>query len=259
MNLQIRTRDNMTKALTDLSIEQAIKREGGALDLDIIERSFTPGAVFNGERRFASNTLNISLTITKDTDAAFRELVNDALYYASAAEYIEDTDNELRTRVEFINYKTNPSNTKGTVNRYETIDLSFKRLDSFWEDTVEQTQSSSGSDFTMTINNSGYYDTPPVFEIATTSLCELIQIFITDPVRGIEIQDLVFGNNTELDDYIINNVTGEALLGDDLLNRNDRIRGGSGFFDFPVGSFTLNLIFAVSVSVTVKWRRRFFI
>lgn len=262
MNLQIRTRDNIVFNFLLNTASQTYTRSGNSLDLDIIEKSFTPGAKINGNRRLASKNFEISLQLfngaTEDDDT-YREKYNDIAYYASRAEYIEDTDNNTRMRVELENVNDRAQDPATSVLRSGWADISFIMLDPFWEDTVEQVINSSGTEFTLAINNSGFIDTPARFEIATSSICELIQIFITDPVRGIEVRDLIFGSTATLDDYVIDNNNGKVLLGDDSINRNSRIASGSGFFYFPVGNFTLNLKFSVAITIAIKYRRRFFV
>jgi len=259
MNLQIRTRDNTVFNFKARTKSIQVIRETGDIDLDIIEKSFTPGALFSGDRRAQSKNIGFSFLIGKKTEAEYRQEYNDYVNYASRAEYIEDMDHDIRIKVEFLSHIDRPTSETGTILGTGRVELSFKILTPFWEDLTEITNNVSGTEFTTAINNSGAAETPAKFEIATTSLCDLIQIFITDPVRGIEIQDLAFGSDSTLDDYIINNETGEALLGDDEIDRTSRISNGSGFFDFPIGNFTLNFKFSVSVNVAIKYRRRYYI
>lgn len=259
MNLQIRTRDNLVFNIKQRTEDIRVTRGIGSIDLDIIEKSFTPGAVFNGERRSISKSITLSMLITKQAEADYRQEYNDYVNYASRAEYIEDTDNDIRVRVELLSHIDKPTYETGTILKTGRVDLVFKVLSPYWEDLNETEVTGSGSEFAKLINNSGAAETPAIFELSTTSACELIRIFITSPSRGIEIQDLAYGTSSTLYDYIINNETGQALLGDDQIDRTRRISSGSGFFDFPVGSFTLNFKFSVSVDVTIKYRRRYYI
>ena len=236
-----------------------LQRDSGNIDLDIIEKSFTPGALFTGDRRAESKNITFSCLIAKELEADYRQEYNDYVNYASRAAYIEDLDNDTRINVEFLSHVDVPTNETGTILGAGRIEISFKILTPFWEDLTEIEENVSGTEFTTAINNSGAADTPATFEIAATSLCDLIQIFITAPVRGIEIQDLAFGSSADLDDYIINNQEGQALLGDDQIDRTSRISNGSGFFDFSVGNFTLNFVFSSAVTVVIKYRRRFYI
>jgi hypothetical protein len=260
MNLQIRTRDNLTYDISDIAGEKIDFRRGETnLNLDLVEKSFRNGAILIGERRIESKELDIGIELFDDDDTNFRQEFNQFCYYASQAEYIEDTDNSIRTKVEFLGFGDNPYQSQGTVNRGGYCDLKFRQLTPFWEDTTVQTDTDTGTDLTFNINNSGYLDTSATFTITASALCESILIYISDPVRGIEIQDLSFGYDSTLDEYVINNEDGTALLGDEGYNRNDRIRGGSGFFDFPVGNFTLNAEFPVSCQMDISWRRRYFV
>ena len=260
MNLRIRTRDDLTYNISDLSNNKIDFRRGStSLNLDIVEKSFRNGAVLIGERRIASKELSIGIELHKPADSDFREEFNQFCYYATQAEYIEDTDNNIRTKVEFIGFADNPYLTQGTVNKGGYVDLKFRQLTPFWEDLTAQTATDTGTDLSIVINNNGFLDCPAIFTVTASALCSLVLIYISDPVRGIEIQDLSFGDNATLDIYLINNEEGTALLGDEQYNRNDRIRGGSGFFDFPVGTFTLVAEFTVSCQLDISWRRRYFI
>lgn len=260
MNLQIRTRDNLTYDLSDISNKKIDLRRGETLlNLDIVEKSFRNGGVFIGERIIGTKELSIGIELFDDNDSDFRSAFNNFCYYASQAEYIEDTDNSIRTKVEFTGFADSPYASQGTVNRGGYVDLRFIQLEPFWEDTTAQTDTDTGTDLTFALNNSGYLDCPPIFTITASALCTGIFLYISNPVRGIEIQDLTFGYDSTLDEYVIDCGQGTALLGDDGYNRNDRIRGGSGFFDFPVGSFTFNAEFTVSCQCDISWRRRYFI
>jgi hypothetical protein len=260
MNLRIRKRDNSTYNLSTIAGDKIdLKRGNTSLDLDIVEKSFRNGAVMIGERRIASKDLTIGIELANPADSGFRNSFNLFCYNASEIEYLEDVDNNIRTKVEFTGFTDSPYQSQGTVNRAGYCDLKLRQLTPFWEDITEQTATDTGTDLTFNLNNTGYLDCPATFTIIASALCEGIFIYISDPARGIEIQDLTFGYDTTLDEYVINNEDGTALLGDEGYNRNDRIRGGSGFFDFPVGSFTLKAEFTVSCQMDITWRRRYFI
>lgn len=261
MDLQIRTRGNIIFNFKTEDLQIDLRRSSGSTDKNLIEKSFTDGAIFNGNRRLMSKEISLAFVLNFDNDTDYRAKYNNIVNACAQAEYLEDIDTEaeIRAKVEFISHVDTPVNTIGTTSRSGVIELSFKMLTPYWEDLTEQTVNTSGTEFTQAINNSGFLDTPAKFEIAVAATCNFIQIFITDPVRGIEIQDLAFGTTTELNDYVIDNNLGTVLLGDDLIDRTSRIRGGSGFFDFPVGNFTLNFKFSVAATVAIKYRRRYYL
>jgi hypothetical protein len=259
MNLRFRTRDNTTFALMDNYNTVGVARGGNELDLDIVEKTFNNGGVLIGERRLSTQELTIIVDLNYSTDTLYRAAYNEISRYSKECEYIEDTDNSLRTKVECNSIAEEIDETTGTILRTGKISITFIQLTPFWEDLTAQTDTNTGTSLIFSLNNTGYLDCPPTFTITASALCESILIYIADPVRGIEIQDLSFGYDTTLDEYLINCGAGTALLGDDQFNRNDRIRGGSGFFDFPVGSFTLNADFSVSCQCDISWRRRFFV
>lgn len=259
MNLRLRTRDNLLYNLMENFNSVGIVRGLTTVDLDVIEKTYNHGGVFIGERRIMSQDLTIRIDINEQTDDEYRDNYNNICYYASACEYIECTSNNIRTKVELKSITETPDNPTGSMLRGGIIDLIFRQLTPFWEDLTAQTDTKTGTSLTFVINNSGFIDCPPVFTITASALCILIKIYISSPVRGIEIQDVNFGESATLDEYVIDCENGTVVLGDGEYNREDRIRGGSGFFDFPVGTFTLNAEFSVSCQCDISWRRRYYI
>ena len=258
MNIRFRTRDDLTFLLTDTHNSVGISRGANELNLDIVEKTYNSGGVFIGERRLSTKELNITVDLNYSTDTTYRDAYNDIAYYAASCEYIEDTDNSLRTKVELMAIEES-QDTPENMLRAGQVKLVFRQLTPFWEDLTAQTDTDTGTDLTFSINNSGVIDCPPTFTITASALCNTLRLYISDPVRGIEIQDTIFGNNTTLDEYVINCADGTALLGDDGYDRADRIKSGSGYFDFPVGSFTLSAEFSVSCQCDISWRRRYYV
>lgn len=241
----------------DANIGKVIKvsTENREIDIDNIQRSFKPGSIVLGEKRIASNDLVLEFEINQNEDVDFRPLLNNLLYWARKAIYLLDTDNEIRTKITLSAIEIpwdaggRLRGTKGTV--------TFVQETPYWEDTTELEETGSGTTIVKAINNTGYLPTPAVFTLTTTTTTGGFEIFITENSEGIDIQDLSFGTDTDLLVYIVNCSTGEALLGG--VNRNDRIRGGSGFFDLPVGTFTLNIESDQSLTLSMKYRRRYWI
>jgi len=258
MKLQIRTNDDIVYDLSTEFPSVGISRGSDSVDLDIVQKSFTPGAIFNGERRQESKSISISGSVYEESDELYREKINQLFYYCKNAFYIEDTDNSIRARVECTEFSESPDDETATANASGTFEISFNQLLPFWEDIDPVEESYSGESISINHTNNGYADTPAVFTLESSTPCGSVAIFLTDPVRGIEISDLLFGTDPALDKYVIDCVSGDVRLGDDAILRNDRISGGSGFFDFPVGSFVINFEFSASVNVSFSYRRRYF-
>ena len=259
MNLRLRTRDDMTFDLSGGYNSVGITRGENILELDIVEKTYGHGGVFIGERRLSTQEFTITVELNYATDTTYRAAYNEIAYYSAVCEYVEDTDNSLRTKVELVNISEILDNPIGSKERGGQIQIIFRQLTPFWEDLTAQTDTDTGTNLTFNINNSGVIDCPATFTITASTSCPLVLIYISSPVRGIEIQDLAFGDNATLDEMVIDNEAGTVELGDDSIDRTDRIRGGSGFFDFPVGAFTLNVDFTVSCQCDISWRRRWYI
>ena len=258
MHLKLLTRDSIYYDISTNFDTLGIVKDGAVLDLDVVEKSFTPGAVLIGERRISSSNITITVQINESTDTEYRDILNDLIYYCTSTEYIEDTDNEIRTRVEFKDYKENPDSEVGTVMRGSTIEMSFVQLEPYWEGD-EISDSFTSADTTFPITNPGYLPSPPIIEIETSSACNAFLMWITENQQGMEIQDLNFGVTSTLLNYKINNKTGKTLLGDNEINRNEKIRLNTGFFEFPVGTFNFNYVSSISTDVTITYRPRYFV
>jgi hypothetical protein len=259
MNLKLKTHDgsyfNISETFNDLGFSVG----GVDIDLDIIERSFTPGAFAIGERRIKSSMLKLTADIKADSDADFKDSANEVLYYAKNAEYIEDDDNSIRAKIELSNFILTPMDEVGTFYRYEKLEMTFSMLTPYWEKTTLETESFTDSSKVIALNNQGYLPTPPEFTIESSAACDSFSFWITENQQGIEINDLSFGTDTTLDTYTVDNFNGVVTLGDNETNRNDRISNNTGFFEFPVGSSTLNFVASVSVDVTISYRERYYI
>lgn len=229
--------------------------ENREIDLDNIQKSFLAGSVVKGEKRIASNDLILEFDINAKDDDTFRPILNELLFAARNAVFLLDTENDIRTKITLSAIEIPwdaGSRLRGTSGA-----LTFIQETPYWEDIPQIELNESGSSISTVIDNTGFLETPAVFTLVTTVATAGFEIFITETAAGVEIQDLSFGVDPELLTYILNNETGESLLGG--INRNDRIRGGSGFFQFPVGVFTLNIESDQSLDVNIKYRRRFWV
>ena len=263
MKLRLRGRDGVAYNISDDYNMLGFSQGDQEIDLDIVQKSFTAGAAFIGERRLKSKELRITVEIGADdaenTDAEYRSKLNEVLYYATNTEYIEDYDEtNLRTLVEFKGYSNQPLNEVGTFLKYSTLELTFEMLNPYWEGD-EVSDSFTSDDTTEVINNAGSLPTPIDFHIETTAACESLSLWIDSNKQGIEIQDLDFGVDSTLYDYYINNSEGQALLGDNEIIRNEKIKLNTGFFELPVGSQSLNFLASISVTVNYSFRPRYYI
>lgn len=255
MNLIFRTADDLIFNLTGANRTAGFFDTAAQIDMERIERSFGPGAIIPGEKRIRSSNLAIRLDLNYPDDDQFRAAFNEILYWARAARWIEDTDAEVRTRVSF----TGKENTmdRGGMIRGSVVVLNFAQETPYWED-VDYTEilNGTGASFSVAATNAGWLAAPARIEITASALTPWFRVYVGENSEGIEITDLTFGN-LGFTDYIIDCENGTAKLNG--LLRNDRIVGSSGFFDFPVGAFTLNLDAAASVAAVVKYRRRLFL
>lgn len=232
-----------------------IANVNGILDIENIEKSFTDGSDVVSKDRIKSSEIVMTFEIYNDTDTVFRADLNNVLYWARKTAYLVDTDSELRTKVSFSTYDV--QYWQGGEKRGATVILTFIQETPFWEDSTEIEVTGSGSIISLNMNNTGYIQVPAIFTIDATVLTEGFSIEVTETADGISIADLAFGSTVDLLQYIIDATKGTAKLSGN--DRNDRITGGSGFFTFPVGTFTLNLTATASVSLSVKYRRRFYL
>ena len=74
--------------------------------------------------------------------------------------------------------------------------------------------------------------------------------------EGILVEDLEFGL-LGLNTYIIDNVDGVIEL--NTLNRNQKIRSGTGFFNLQVGINTPEFVATDSVDIEIKFKQRYYI
>lgn len=255
MTLIFRTEAGLIFNLTGANRTAGFYDDSRAIDLDQIQRSFGPGSIVIGEKRLQSAALSIVVEINRDADTDFRTEYNQLIYWAREARWIEDTDSDLRTRVSFSGVKNTMD--RGGMLRGNAVTLEFVQETPYWEDvdyiTIVDENSAA---FSKALNNLGWLPSPPRIELTAAGLTPFFQFYVGETREGIEIQDLQFGL-TGLQDFIIDCETGETFLG--TIPRNDRITGNSGFFDLPVGAYTLNFQASAALDVVVKYRRRWYL
>lgn len=260
MNLVIIKRDATEYDISANYNTIGMRRGQYQTEVKSIERSFNSGSVFIGERRQASSSILISVEINQSTDTLFRTSLNDLYKEFLQIEYLKDSDNAIRTKCELVSINESALNDVGSVLRSAIYEIELKQLLPYWEDTTQSSVSETGVDPVINLTNAGVMPVEPYITVTTATECDGFAIWVDDNQEGIEIQDLTFGDASDLYDYVIDCANGTALLGDDLINRNDKIKGGTGFFTIPVGAQTINtLTSSESLTITIAWRNRYLI
>lgn len=257
MNLQIITKDNVTYDFSQAGHKSAkILADNKEIQLDLIERSFSDGGQVDGERRIQASTLELSVDINCDNDIDFRSAMNDLMYYCKNAQYIRDSELNTQTKIEMQTSSSEYDD--GGMLRGSRLTVAFLQIDPYWEDVEYTSLDYSGaSSYSESIVNSGSLPASPVITITTAILNTAFLAYISENNEGIEVQDLSFGSTSVLLVYTVDCEQGIITLAG--INRNNRIKGGTGFFKFPVGTFTLVIEALEDVSVNVKYKRRYFV
>jgi hypothetical protein len=227
-------------------------------DIKIIEKTFRDGGVFSGNIRLKSKEIEFSCFVISQTDPNYRIQINRLLFWARKTILLKDLVNAIETTVLYdgsdIKYEDASELRAGKVT------LTFKRLDPFWQTSANKTYNISGSTSsssgTISITNNGYIDTQSIITIDAHELTTKILFHIPSTNEGIYIKDLQFGL-TGLTQYIINNIDGTIkLMGN---KRNNMIQQGSGWFNFPVGTFDLDYNLNGDCDISIIFKERSFI
>lgn len=233
-----------------------------SVDVDIIERSFTDGAVAPGEERATMKELAFRVDLNKIQEQNFRSITNNLFYWLRKARVLRDVINNIETDVRLseksIQYE------QGAFLHSSVINFTFTQIIPFWRDIEFQefSETESGSNI-LSVNNDGFYDTPAYFILTAKEEVPKFLIKELNTGLGIGINDLQFGK-LNLDTYVIDNENGEALLGSAEtggIKRNNRILSGTGFFFLRRGINDL-IVYTfdnVDVDFTCKFKRRYFI
>jgi hypothetical protein len=249
------TEDGTTFRIENGSLQKP--EDSFSIDNDVIERSFTDGAIIPGESRGTSKELILNVAINNQSESAYRDIVNNLFYWCRKAVTIRDTVNNIETDVRISELPIEYD--EGGQHLGSTVSFVFIQLIPFWKDVnfIEVSENLSLSN-QLVIDNDGYYDTPAIFIIQTDQEIPKFLIKMQETNLGIGINDLNFGK-VNLQTYVIDNENGEALLSTIL--RNDRIISGTGFFFLRRGTNTLNVTTWLNrdIDFTVRYKRRFFI
>lgn len=232
-----------------------ILNRGLEIELDIIEKSFNPGADFPGIQRDQSSSLEFIYDFNKSTESNFRASLNELIRQARKTLIIRDNVNETET--EAILESTEIAYDPGGFNLGSQETFTFKQLTPYWRDIeyipVSESDITSGL---ITIINNGYIETPPIITITAREAISKFAIRINETKEGILINDLEFGV-AGLNTYIIDNKAGFAEL--NQINRNQKIKSGTGFFDLQVGINTILLELSGAAEVEFQYKRRYYL
>jgi phage-related protein len=223
-------------------------------DIDLIEKTYLPGAVLMNTPRLKSCDLAIEYTRANPDSGLFRTVENELLFWLNKTKYLVDLDSEIKTRVECdastIKFRD------GSLFHAARCNVSFKQLEPFWILETEFTDLDSGTDIIFEVTNNGSLDTPIDFVLDTAILCPSFIIRNLTTGIGIAIEDNSFGVGS-LDTYIIDNTNGFVYL--EYILRMANIRQGTGFFMLQPGSNEINILADVSVDVTYSYFERYFV
>lgn len=224
----------------------------------VVERTYLPGSVKVGDSRLKDRVLTFKVHRTDDSSSNYRSDLNELLEFIAKTKYIVDVTNDMQIEVAIESIDVEYD--RGTEKQYSENIFEFKALTPYWQAlTVTQITGTTIADTIkeVAISNLGYLPSPPIITLVTTAAVDSIQMYLSSSTEGIQIDDAVFGTAGNLT-MIVDCISGEVTIG--ALNVNASIAVSTGFFSFPVGADTLNILGAdVAVSYTIDFYKRYFI
>jgi len=225
------------------------------VEVEIIERSYKPGADFPGIQRDESKELVFTYDINYQSEQDFRNYYNLLSRNFRATRTIRDDINSMTTDVLLNNQSVTYD--EGGFNLGAKVTVTFVQLTPYWEDAAFTTLTASGIGTTQIVGiNNGYIDTPPIITLTALEQITKFSIRILETGDGILIRDLQFGING-LNTYIIDNKEGTSEL--NQLDRRDKIKSGTGFFDMQVGSNTFDIQSNGNMLIEINFKKRYYI
>jgi hypothetical protein len=245
--------DGNTKTITN----QSFKRLEALLtvEADIIERTFKAGADFPGIQRDMASELAFQYDKNKLLEDDFRGDVNQLMYWLRKTIIVQDTVNQIETDVILTDHSINYD--EGGFNQGALNNTTFIMLKPYWRDIRYSTEGDTGvSADSFVISNTGWVETPSIITITALEPITKFSIRLNETLEGIVVGDLQFGS-LGLDTYIIDNENGTLELNG--VNRKNKIKSGTGFFNLVVGTNTLVFQLNGTAEIEIKWKRRFYI
>lgn len=233
------------------------EKEKFVFENKIVESSSLHGAVKLGKTRIGSReiTLNFSQALGENV-SNFRFAENSLLDALYKAIYLIDKINEMRIPIAILNY--NLDYDKGAHKASSDNEISIRLLKPFWEKTtpINRTESLIIDINEIEINNLGSVEVPPIITFEAIVAVAQIQMYIDETKEGIQINDALFGT-IEYQTLIIDCKNGTVKIGD--LDRTNNILTGTGYFQFPIGVFTLKIIPTTACDITIEWNERYYL
>ena len=223
----------------------------------IVEKSSLDGAVKIGSTRVASRdvTLSFQQALGAD-DSDFRAAENALIKFFQAAAYLYDVTNSLRIPVSVLEYNLDYS--AGSYQLSSDNEIRLKLLNPTWESSVvtQYTDSLAIDLNEIAIVNDGFAEVFPVITFEAAAAVENIKMFVYETRRGLIIEDPLFGPG-DYDTLIIDCKAGTIdLIG---LDRTIYMFPGTGYFPFPIGTSTFNILPSAVCDITVDFYKRYFI
>lgn len=238
--------------------DETFKRleDSSTIEVDVIERSFQAGAEFPGVQRDQSKEITFQYNLDRREESLYRARENELRRLFRATRKIKDMKNGIQTdvllREHVITYDDGGFNL-GSVNN-----VVFIQLKPFWEDIDPFVEGDTGaiSNQIITIDNTGYIETPPVILLQAMEQVTKFSIVLLQNNQGIVVRDEQFGTSG-LNTYIIDNSAGTVEL--NQIDRNNKVRPGTGPFNLLVGKNDIEINSTGQMITQIQWRRRYYI
>lgn len=235
-----------------------VNNDSFKVDLDIEERSFLDGGIFDGISRMETKEMEFKFTKAFQSDSDYRNYFNEIIYEFRKAVKIQDIINSIETEIEFAEFSITYD--VGAYLRESENSILIYLKNVLWETisytTVSIVGSSPATSGTQALTNNGWVTIYPIITLTANSAANNIFFVIQETDKGIKIIDLQFGN-VGLTEYIINCLNGFITLGG--LKRNENIQSQSGPFSIPIGSSTLEYDIDGDVDIEIKYKEKYYI
>ena len=226
-------------------------------DNRIVERSFLSGSALIGDKRLMQKGFTLSFSSANSDSGLYRMEINTLLSFINKTVAIVDVTNDMEIKV--TAETMNIGYDSGSLKHSSDNSIDFVALTPYWESlTADSENGIADADVIkeILVNNEGFLVAFPIITLIATVPTDDVQIYINSTNTGIQILDSSFGTAGNLT-MIID--CSEGLVSINDLNRNVNIVPGTGFFEIPIGSDTINILSNETIDVAVEWQKRFFI